>query len=165
MLDDHNPLARQFRLARDRLAENGDEEFIIRIIGAREGDPVQYNLPTTDQLAMLVVGDFSLDTFQRDIAVQARSGQFRHISSLHPAFMALQYPLLFPYGERGYQVGVVYNGVTVSGRNARVKVTMQDFFRHGFHYRKNQPNPYLCYGALSTQAKVDARACVDENRL
>jgi hypothetical protein len=27
MLDDHNPLARQFRLARDRLAENGDEEF------------------------------------------------------------------------------------------------------------------------------------------
>ena len=40
MLDTHNPLAR------DRLAENGDEEFIIRIIGASEGDPVQYNLPT-----------------------------------------------------------------------------------------------------------------------
>jgi len=68
-LDTHNPLAKQFRLARDRLAENGNEEFIIRIIGAREGDPVQYNLPTTDQLAMLVVGDFSLDTFQRDIVV------------------------------------------------------------------------------------------------
>lgn len=165
MLDDHNPLAKQFRLARDRLAENGDEEFIVRIIGAKEGDPVQYNLPTTDQLAMLVVGDFSLDTYQRDIIVQARSGQLRHISSLHPAFMALQYPLLFPYGERGYQVGVVYDGMTVAGKNARVKVTMQDFFRHGFHYRKNQPNPFLCYGALSTQAKVDARACVDENRL
>jgi hypothetical protein len=48
MLDVHNPLAKQFRLARDRLAENGDEEFIVRIIGAREGDPVQYNLPTTE---------------------------------------------------------------------------------------------------------------------
>jgi len=92
MLDDHNPLARQFRLARDRLAENGDEEFIVRVIGAREGDPVQYNLPTVDQLAMLVVGDFTLDTFQRDIVVQPRSGHLEHISSLHPAFMALQYP-------------------------------------------------------------------------
>jgi hypothetical protein len=25
--------------------------------------------------------------------------------------MPLQYPLLFPYGERGFQVGVLYNGV------------------------------------------------------
>jgi len=51
---------------------------------------------------MLVVGDFTLDTFQRDIVVQPRSGHLEHISSLHPAFMALQYPLLFPYGERGF---------------------------------------------------------------
>jgi len=165
MLDDHNPLARQFRLARDRLAENGDEEFIVRLIGAREGDPVQYNLPTVDQLAMLVVGDFTLDTFQRDIVVQPRSGHLEHISSLHPAFMALQYPLLFPYGERGFQVDVPYSGVDTSGENKRAKVTMQDYYRHCFHYRKGQSNPFLCYAALSTQAKVDARACIDENRL
>ena len=72
---------------------------------------MQYNLPTTDQLAMLVVGDFSLDTFQRDIVVQARSGHLQHISSLHPAFMASEYPLLFPYGERGY----LYDLVSLEG--------------------------------------------------
>jgi len=165
MLDDHNPLAKQFRLARDRLQGNSDEEFIIRIVGAREGDLVQYNLPVVDQLAMLVVGDFSLETFQRDIVIQARTGELQQISSLHPAYMSLQYPLLFPYGERGYQVGVLYSGVDVSGRNARVKLTMQDYFHYMFHYRKNQPNPYLCYGSLSAQAKVDARASVDESRL
>lgn len=60
---------------------------------------------------------------------------------------------------------MLYSGVTASGKNARVKVTMQDYFRYMFHYRKSQPNPFLCYGALSTQAKIDARACVDENRL
>jgi hypothetical protein len=165
MLDEYNPLAREFRLARDRLEESGDEEFIIRIVGAREGDPVQYNLPTVDQLTMLVVGDFSLDTFQRDIVVQAKSGQLQQISSLHPAFMALQYPLLFPYGERGYQVGVTYAGVSANGKKKRVKMTMQDYFRYMFHYRPAQPNPFLCYGALSTQAKIDARASIDENRL
>lgn len=89
MLDKHNPLARQFRTARDRLQEHGDEEFIIRIIGARVGDPVQYNLPTVDQLAMLIVGDFTLDTFQHDIVIQTRSGDLKQISALHPAFMAL----------------------------------------------------------------------------
>lgn len=89
MLDDCNPFVQRFRQARDRLHEHGDQEFVIRIIGAREGDPVQYSMPTTEQLAMLVVGDFSLDTFKRDIIIQTTAGRLQYISSLHPAFMAL----------------------------------------------------------------------------
>ncbi|XP_021301588.1 uncharacterized protein LOC8068817 isoform X2 [Sorghum bicolor] len=164
-LDRHNPLVKQFRAARDTLRDYGDEEFVIRIVRAREGDPVQYNLPAVDELAMLVVGDFSIDTFRRDIVIQTRSGSLNQISALHPAFMALQYPLLFPFGERGFQVGVLYHGFQPTNSNARAKVTMQDYFRYMFHYRQNQPNPYLCYGTLSSQIKVDARACIDENRL
>jgi hypothetical protein len=165
MLDDHNPFAQKFRMARDRLQEHGDEEFIIRIVGADEGDVVQYNLPSTDELAMLVVGDFTLDNFKRDIIIESRSGHLRQISSLHPAYMALQYPLLFPYGERGFQVGILYSGADTGGNKKRVKMTMQDYYRYHFHYRKGQPNPFLCYGLLSSQAKVDARAAIDENRL
>jgi hypothetical protein len=52
MLDDHNPFAKK-RMARERLSNYEDEGIAIRIIGAQEGDPVQYNLPTTDELAML----------------------------------------------------------------------------------------------------------------
>ncbi|KAL6633537.1 hypothetical protein ACP70R_026208 [Stipagrostis hirtigluma subsp. patula] len=165
MLDEHNPFAKKLRMARERLQEHGDEEFVIRIIGAKEGDPVQYNLPTSDELAMLVVGDFSLDTFKRDIIVQSKAGDLKQISALHPAFMALQYPLLFPYGERGFQVGVLYADADPSDTSPRNKMTMQDYFRYMFHYRKGQPNPYLCYGAASSQARVDARACIDESRL
>jgi hypothetical protein len=79
--------------------------------------------------------------------------------------MPLQDPLLFPFGERGFQVGVLYEGVQPTSSNTRNKVTMQDYFRYVFHYRHSQPNPYLSYGALSSQAKVDARACIDENML
>jgi hypothetical protein len=57
-------------MARDRLSDYENEDFIIRIIGAREGDPIQYNLPTNNELEMLVVGDFSLDTLKRDIIIQ-----------------------------------------------------------------------------------------------
>jgi len=165
MLDEHNLFAKQFRMARDRFAGNDTEDFVIRIVGPKNGDPPQYSLPATDQLAMLVVGDFSCEEFQRDIIVQKQTGDLDQISALHPAFMALQYPLLFPYAERGWQTGVLYTGATQSAKNAHVKLTMQDYYCYMFHYRRNEPNPYLCYGPLSTQAKVDARACVDENRL
>jgi len=165
MLDQHNPFAKKFRMARDRLEQNCDDEFVIRIVGAQEGDPVQYNLPTTDQLAMLVVGDFSLETFKRDIIIQTKSGNPRHISSLHPAYMPLQYPLLFPFGERGFQVGILYSGLDDRKKGKRQTITMHEYFRYHFHYRRNQPNPFLNYGLLSSQAKIDARAAIDENRL
>ena len=42
---------------------------------------------------------------------------------------------------------------------------MHEFFKYHMHYRPNQPNPYLCYGRLSKQAIVDARAMEDEDRL
>lgn len=165
MLDIHNPFVKKFRMARDHLAGNEPGDFIIRIVGAKEGDPVQYNLPTTDELTMLVVGDFSLDTFKRDIVIETHGRDLKRISSLHPVFMPLQYPLLFPYGERGFQVGVLYNGINSIDANKRQYMTMQEYFCYQFHYRKNQRNPYLCYGLLSSQAKVDARACIEENRL
>jgi hypothetical protein len=58
MIDDHNPFVKKFRIAKERLEDYPEEDFIIRLVGARDGDPIQYNLPTTDDLAMLVVGDF-----------------------------------------------------------------------------------------------------------
>jgi hypothetical protein len=76
--------------------------------------------------------------------------------------MALQYPLLFPYGEHGFQVGVIYNGVVDTNRKKRLHMTMQDYYSYQFHYRKRQPNHFLCY---ASQDKVDALACIDQNRL
>jgi hypothetical protein len=47
----------------------------------------------------MLVGDFSLENFKRDIIIETRNQELKGISSLHLAYMALQYPLLFPYGE------------------------------------------------------------------
>lgn len=165
MLDEHNPFAIKFRLAKERLDEHTKEEFIIKIVRAIEGDPVQYNMPTTNDLAMLLVGDFSLDTFKRDIIIETRNSELKRISSLHRTYMALQYPLLFSYGECGFPVSVAYNGLETKQRNSRSHMSMQDYYSYQFHYRLGQPNPFLCYGTLSNQAKVDVRACIDENRL
>jgi hypothetical protein len=44
-------------------------------------------------------------------------------------------------------------------------ISMHEYYSYQFHYRPDQPNPYLSYGMLLSQAKVDARACIDESRL
>jgi hypothetical protein len=136
MLDENNPFAKKLRTAGERLSDYPEEEFIIRIVGVREGDPVQYNLLTTDDHAMLVVGDFSLDTFKRDIIIETKNKELKRISELHLAYMALQYPLLFPYGERGFQVGVLYNGVVERNVNEKTRknMTMRDYYCYQFQH-------------------------------
>jgi len=81
--------------------------------------------------------------------------------------MALQYPLLFPYRERGFQLGIPYHeqGSSTSRNRKRKTVTLHEYYKYHMHYRPNQPNPFLCYGRLSKQAIVDARAMEDEDRL
>lgn len=55
-------------------------------------------------------------------------------------------PLLFLYDKRGFQVGVPYTSVDPTYPEIRSKITMHDYFRYYFHYKKNQPNPYLKCG-------------------
>jgi hypothetical protein len=98
MLDQCNPLVKKFCFARDLLKEHNGIDVSIRIIGADKNDPVQFEMPNSDELVLLIVGDISLENYKRDIIVQSEDQSLHEISILHPAFMALQYPLLFPYG-------------------------------------------------------------------
>jgi len=99
MLDQYNPLVKTFRHARDLLEQYNSLDISIRIIGADKGDPVQCQMPHTEELAILVVGELNLERYKRDIIVTSKHKGLQRISILHPAYMPLQYPLLFPYGE------------------------------------------------------------------
>ncbi|KAG2596891.1 hypothetical protein PVAP13_5KG209907 [Panicum virgatum] len=116
MLDEHNPLVKIFRHARDLLEEHGNIDISIRIIGANKGDPIQYEMPHPEELAMLIV----------DIIVTNRSRGLQRISIFHPAYLSLQYPLLFPYGERGYQLGICYHDATPIQRDKKKRNKGED---------------------------------------
>ncbi|CAH1426925.1 unnamed protein product [Lactuca virosa] len=55
LLDFINPLVKQFRMARDRFGSNPTERIRLKLIGTREKDGRQYNLPTTSEVAALIV--------------------------------------------------------------------------------------------------------------
>jgi hypothetical protein len=79
--------------------------------------------------------------------------------------MALQYPLLFPYGENGYHLGIRYCDDEDSVGTKRKYVTMLEFVRRHLHYRLHESNPYTCYGRLSAQVIVDAYSTIEGSRL
>jgi hypothetical protein len=96
--------------------------------------------------------------------VHDRKFGLKRVSCLHPCYMALQYPLLFPYGEHGFDLDIRYveDRDDVQGRRY---VTMLEFVRYHVHYRLNVPNPYTCYGWLSEQIDVDAYSTIEGSRL
>lgn len=47
----------------------------------------------------------------------------------------------------------------------RSHVSMAEYYCYCFHYKKDQFNPFLCCGRLSSQSQVDGFASVEEGRL
>ena len=106
-----NPYVKEFRSARDIFKEHPEETFHMRIVSDRFKDGRTYNTPTASEIAALIPGDFNLDMDKRDIVLQKHSGKLMRISEIHAAYLALQYPLIFIYGEDGYRLGI-NKGVT-----------------------------------------------------
>jgi hypothetical protein len=167
MLKEYNELVKQFRMiqvSRERV-ELAAQPFSIRIVGSQSADPRVYSPPTAPELAALIVGDLDAERCKFDIVVEPTEGPLKQISPLHPALMALQYPLLFPYGDKGFYVGMKYEGSGDVLAGGRSEVSMLEYYAYRCHYRKGETNPYLCCGRLSQQACVDAYACVESSCL
>ena len=166
MLNNHNPLVQTFRMAEKRIFSPDSPEVAIRLFGHEGADHGnRYSLPAAPELAALIVDDFSEEANRFDVIVQKNAGFFQRVSPLNPSLMALQYPLLFPYGSMGYHLGIPYRSTDGSPIRGRKNVSMLEYYCYRFHYRKGEPNPFTCCGRLSDQIKVDAYSCVESCRL
>jgi hypothetical protein len=107
MLDEFNTHAKSFRMASSRLKDYPVPDLKLKLISERSKDGRIYNQPTVSKVAALIVGD--VDTGSKmDIILERQSGRLKRISEFHPSYLALQYPLLFPYGEDGFRLGVLH---------------------------------------------------------
>ncbi|CAF1975166.1 unnamed protein product [Brassica napus] len=127
MLDQCNPHVKDFRSARDRFDVEESTGYRMRLIESRQSDGRTHNLPTANVEAALIPGDFVLNMETRDIVLESTSGKLQGISELHPAYLPLQYPLLFPYGEDGFRLNIPI-GFEESTVRKRKNVTMREYF-------------------------------------
>ncbi|XP_057734424.1 uncharacterized protein LOC130949818 [Arachis stenosperma] len=166
MLDEHNALAQSFRYARDRFTESHSLDMKLKLIRRREKDGRRYNLPTASEVAALVVGDIDDSLLDRDIILETKSKQLKKIDVIHPLYLALQYPLIFPYGEDGYRTGILaasrYN---VDGSKKRNTISMREFFAFRLQMRSSESPILLNSRRLFQQFLVDAYTMVESERL
>jgi hypothetical protein len=77
------------------------EDATIRLRVVRGADHRTHNLPTADEVAVVLPGDNS-DSQYCDIVIQMRQDPLLRISEDLPAYTPLQYVLLFPYGDNSW---------------------------------------------------------------
>nr|GEV59158.1 ATP-dependent DNA helicase PIF1-like [Tanacetum cinerariifolium] len=125
----------------------------------------QYNKPTVVEVAALISNDFGDCVPTRDVIIDSKDSGPKRILELHPSYMALQYPLLFPYGEDRYHEKIPYHTNEGSRKTNRGSVTMKEYYAYIIQQQNDQGTTLLRGGRLFQQYLVDAFTAVEEQRL
>lgn len=165
MLDEHNSLAKAFRMARDRFSTEQTGNIRLKLIGRRGKDGRTYNLPSASEVAALIVGDIDSSHEDRDVIVETQNGNLKRINELHPSYLGLQYPLLFPYGEDGYRTDIPHRSTTDGVKSKRSKLTMREFFAYRIQDRVDESKTIVCSKKLFQQFCVDAYTMMESERI
>ncbi|KAF8116944.1 hypothetical protein N665_0013s0003 [Sinapis alba] len=136
MLDENIHLAKTIRHARDHILAGKAEEFSITFVNQKHQGR-QYDLPTAGEIGGLLVGDFTEGSAGKDILLENKSSKRQRISDLHPLYMSLQYPLLFPYREYGYDERIPYE-VTGNSKIKREHITMREYYAYHIQTRPTE---------------------------
>ncbi|XP_021971962.1 uncharacterized protein LOC110867133 [Helianthus annuus] len=165
LLDSENMLVKTYRMVRDHFHESPEANLKLRLMYKREKDGRTYSLPTTSEVAALVVGDIDKAIDHRDILVETQSGMLQRISELHPSYLALQYPLLFPYGDDGYRIDIPHRDLIATQKKIKPKCTMREFFSYRIQDRNYGFSLILNGRRLLQQFLVDAYTMIESERL
>ncbi|PWA83752.1 replication protein A 70 kDa DNA-binding subunit [Artemisia annua] len=134
ILDDNNELVQVFRTARDRLEEGNTPEFKIQLYNVNGAQ--EYQLPSSGTLGGIVFQPDPNSQTDYDMIVEYRDRQPKRINKLHSSYMSLQFPLLFVYGQPGYNTNMTLK--TVNGGKKITKLTMNMYYKYQLHERSDQ---------------------------
>ncbi|KAL0290225.1 UNVERIFIED_CONTAM: hypothetical protein Sangu_2581200 [Sesamum angustifolium] len=154
ILDAHNPFVKIFR----QLAQRADIHDCRLLIREKPGTHLQYTLPTSSQVAAILVGGEELmEASDRDIIVQTVGGELINIKDYAGYYDPLQYPLLLPYGTYGWYS----NYESIRGR----RITCCDYYAYMLQIRGITLSIILHGGRLLQQYVVDNYVKIEAQKL
>ena len=166
MLDSDNALTKSFRLARDFIQENQSQDCALRLFRKRGKDARNYNTPTCDEVAALVVGDLTNLDYGKDVVVKKVSGHLQRVFETHASFIPLQYPILFPYGEDGWSEEIpLRQAIIEEGNRIRERVALREFIAFRIQERESEFDTILKARRLFQQFVVDCYTMIESQRL
>lgn len=160
VFDEFNDLVRLFRTPRDMCVDGELPDFKIRLYNS--GNQMRYDTPISGTLGAIVYDSGPRSKNDFDIIVHLKDGVPQRVSKLHPSYMALQFPLLFLFGEHGWSVELKL--VNCESRGAK-QLTMNMFYSFQLHDRFRLDALLPKGGRLFQQYLVNAYMCIEQNRL
>ncbi|GJX91672.1 hypothetical protein Tco_0344998 [Tanacetum coccineum] len=162
-LDNNNALVHLFHTARSKYMEGNIPEFKVRlynVIGTR-----QYELPIAETIGAIVFGGSLVMESKFDLIMEEHSCFPQRVNKLHPCYMSLQFPLLFVYGEEGYQKDMKLLNVPGQSMKADKRMSMNMYYLYQIHDRLNHYNLLSRGGKLFQQYIVIAYCAIKQSRL
>ncbi|KAL5193130.1 Replication protein A DNA-binding subunit A [Glycine soja] len=151
-------------MARDKLQSLIVSDLKLKLIYDRQSDGRLYNLPNTAEVVALIVGDEHTGN-HRDIIIEKQTGLLKRINELHPAYLPLQYPLLYPRGEDGYRPDIPHKDHPNIHAAKRKNVTMREYFCYRLQSRNNEAQTRLHSRRLFQQWIVDGYCMIESQKL
>ncbi|XP_073122002.1 uncharacterized protein [Henckelia pumila] len=128
------------------------------IIKEQQPNQRQYNLPTTSQVAAVIVdNECPYNLSSRDIIVQGIGGHLMNIQDIVGYYDPLQYPLLLSYGTYGWDT----NSRNIDG----TRVTCLNYYTYMLQIRENSSSLLLRGGRIFQQYVVDNYVKIETHRL
>ena len=140
----------------------------IRLVVEKRTDQQCENLPTSNQIANIIIDEYEEPCHCDIILMERQSGMenmcMKRINQNHTAYMPLHYILLFPHGEHGWHWGYWLN-ITRQDRQ-QDWVCQRAYYRYCFHTQKDENFPILHHSRrFFQQYIVDAWASCNLNTL
>lgn len=162
MLHVSHPYVSEFKSALERLDARPELKLTIKADRRPAGEhPRRFNAPTTNEVAAILVGE---EHGRRDIILQHRDNQPFFISETHRSYDCLQYPLLFPYGEDGYNFELRLIDPRTGVETAK-SISCKQFYAYRLMVRDGQFNQVVRAKEITNQFLVDMYAKIEGERL
>jgi hypothetical protein len=158
---DYNTYTPIYQHAYEVLRMYDAPDYTVKLCVVPGNDPRRYNLPTANEVGVILPGENVFQGDHRDIIIHLRPQtyhnahdnrdhvQLNRISEEHPAYAPLHYVLLFPFGEPGW-----YYELRVPSNPRRIALLQYTAFR--LH---SGPPSFSGFIVLIFKPKIDIKKC------
>lgn len=159
----HNPYSNVYKKASTMIDNTQScQDFSIRFIDNIAMDKRTSSTPSADEIAGIFDSSEGEPPGYRHVVVNFKHGGPKLLSVLSPHCDPMIYPLLFPYGESGWDPSLIHNGPRK--QKERNKLTMRQFACHRLAVREDFSHVHQAK-KLFQQYLVDTYVRIESDRL
>ncbi|PLW46932.1 hypothetical protein PCASD_08098 [Puccinia coronata f. sp. avenae] len=158
-LTTHNSYAKFYCNVQSHLHKAPHSEFVLKQVIPAGFNRKIYNKPSVDEVAMVVESSNDASIGPRDILLQKADGEPVKITNQHSGYLALRYPILFPYGQPNWVKDVA------SSNGRRRNITQAKWYAGMVFEKKDQFSAVHRAKSLFQELLLDLFMCVNQPRL